>query len=145
MPRSLQVTMTSSPSPQDLVVLRQRLNQFSALITPPTLGPAAAEQLRADLALLNHLSDYQTLGICADDLEQARGAMAQYLALLGVDTKLALPDQAGAVYLKFNTLKGTWYLDGYNGQSRGVLITFHGSDPEAMPVTGTYGPFPFQL
>jgi hypothetical protein len=36
MPRSLQVTMTSPPSPQDLVVLRQRLNQFSALITPPS-------------------------------------------------------------------------------------------------------------
>ena len=143
MPISLH--MTSPPSPQDLMALRQRLNQFSALITPPALSSAAAEQLRADLNLLNHLSDYQTLGICADDLEQAHSAMAQYLALLGVNAKLALPDQAGAVYLKFNTLKGTWYLDGYNGQSRGVIITFHGSDPEAMTVIGTYGPFPVQL
>jgi hypothetical protein len=137
--------MTSLPSPQDLVALRQRLNQFSALTTPPPLSSAAAEQLRADLGLLNHLSDYQTLGICADDLEQARRAMAQYLGLLGMSANLTLPDQAGAVYLKFNTLKGTWYLDSYSGQSRGVIITFHGFDPEAMAVTGTYGPFPFQL
>jgi len=137
--------MTSPSTPQDLVALRQRLNQFSALTTPPPLSSAAAKQLRADLGLLNRLSDYQTLGICADDLEQARHAMAQYLGLLGVNANLTLPDQAGSVYLKFNTLKGTWYLDGYSGQSRGVIITFHGSDPEAMAVSGTYGPFPFQL
>ncbi|MBU6229766.1 MAG: DUF1824 family protein [Cyanobacteria bacterium REEB459] len=137
--------MTFLPGPQDLVALRQRLNQFSALTTPPPLSSESVQQLRADLGLLNRLSDYQTLGICADDLEQARRAIAQYLGLLGVNATLTLPEQAGAVYLKFNTLKGTWYLDGYSGQSRGVIITFHGSDPEAMAVIGTYGPFPFQL
>ncbi len=140
-----QVTMTLPCSPQDLVDLRQRLKQFSALTTPPSLSPEDAEQVRADLRLLNHLSDYQTLGICADHLGQARGAMEQFLAALGVSPDLTLPAQTGSVYLKFNTLKGTWYLDSYTGQSRGVIITFHSSDAEVMVVSGTYGPFPFQL
>lgn len=140
-----QVTMTFPRRPQDLANLRQRLKPFSALTTPPLLSPEAAEQVRADLRWLNHLSDYQTLGICADHVEQARCAMQQFLVALGVSTKLTLPAQTGSVYLKFNTLRESWHLDSYTGQSRGVIITFHSSDPEVMVVSGTYGPFPFDL
>ena len=54
-------------------------------------------------------------------------------------------ERPGAVYLKFNTLKGAWYLDDYVGPNRGVLISFHASEPDYDLVNGTYGPFPLDL
>lgn len=129
----------------DLAATRQRLNQFSCLTTPAELSGAEADQVRADLRLCNELSDYQTLGICADTLQAGKQAMESFLTALGITVDLALPERTGAVYLKFNTLKGAWYLDDYSGPSRGVLITFHTSEPETMELGGTYGPFPFAL
>ena len=41
--------------------------------------------------------------------------------------------------------KGAWYLDDYVGTARGVLISFHASEPEVDVINGTYGPFPFDL
>jgi hypothetical protein len=103
------------------------------------------EQIRTDIHDFNNWSEYQTLGICASTLEEGRKAMESFLAALGVMVSLDLPTRSGPVYLKFNTLKGAWYLDDYSGPSRGVLITFHSSDPETTAVAGTYGPFPFDL
>lgn len=137
--------MSSPPTADELTALRQRLNRFSCLKTPPTLTPSEATQVQADLQQCNDLSDYQTLGICADSVAQGTAALTAFLAALGVTVTLDLPPRDGPVYLKFNTLKGAWYLDDYSGPSRGVLVTFHTSEPEAEPLAGTYGPFPFDL
>lgn len=139
--------MTTSPFPAAAAIaaIRQRLGEFSCLTTPPTLSDAEAAQVRADLSDFNDWSDYQTLGICADTLAEGQQALELFLKALGVTVSLDLPAREGAVYLKFNTLKGAWYLDDYSGQSRGVLITFHTSDPEVTELSGTYGPFPFDL
>lgn len=137
--------VSSNPTAADMATIRKRLNQFSCLTTPPDLSTAEVEQVRQDLASFNDLSDYQTLGICAGSLAAAKTAMETFLAALGITVTLDLPDREGAVYLKFNTLKGAWYLDDYSGQSRGVLITFHSSEPEYKELVGTYGPFPFGL
>lgn len=139
--------MTTSPFPTAAAIaaIRQRLSQFSCLTMPPTLSDAEAAQVRADLSDFNDWSDYQTLGICADSLAEGQQALESFLKALGVSVSLDLPAREGAVYLKFNTLKGAWYLDDYSGPSRGVLITFHTSDPEVTELSGTYGPFPFDL
>lgn len=137
--------VSTNPTTADLTTRRQRLNQFSCLATPPDLSPADQDQVRQDIAIFNDLSDYQTLGICADSLAIAKTAMEAFLAALGVTVSLDLPARDGAVYLKFNTLKGAWYLDDYSGPSRGVLITFHTSEPDLQELAGTYGPFPFGL
>ncbi|MGG6240721.1 DUF1824 family protein [Nodosilinea sp. AN01ver1] len=139
--------MTTSPFPAAaaIMAIRQRLNRFSCLTTPPALSDAEAAQVRADLSHFNEWSDYQTLGICANTLAEGQRALEAFLLALGVAVNLDLPARDGAVYLKFNTLKGAWYLDDYSGLSRGVLITFHTSDPEVAEVAGTYGPFPFDL
>ena len=139
--------MTTSPSPSTAAIaaIRQRLGQFSCLTTPPALNNAEADQVRADLSCFNDWSDYQTLGICADTLAEGQRALESFVKALGVSVSLDLPTRKGAVYLKFNTLKGAWYLDDYSGRSRGVLITFHTSDPEVTELSGTYGPFPFDL
>jgi hypothetical protein len=138
------MTSTSSGSP-DLVTIRKRLNRFSCLTSPPDLTPQDLEQVRADLQIFNDLSDYQTLGICAETVDIGKSAMESFLQALGVSVSLDLPTKAGPVFLKFNTLKGNWYLDDYTGDSRGVLITFHATEPEVAELIGTYGPFPFDL
>lgn len=135
----------SLPTAAEIAATRQRLSQFSRLATPPALEVAAVAQVRADILVFNDASDYQTLGICADTLEVAQRSLEKFLAALGVEVRLDLPPRQGAVYLKFNTLKGAWYLDDYSGPSRGVLITFHTSEPDLDVLAGTYGPFPFDL
>lgn len=107
-----------------------------------------AEQRRAtcaDLLWLNEMSEYQTLGICAESIAEAETALKRYVAALSQPINLDLPEQSGAVYLKFNTLKNAWYVDSYSGESRGVLVTYHTSEPELDEVNGTYGPFPLDL
>jgi len=133
------------PSPDTIAAARQRLSQFSRLATPPRLSAAEAAQVRDDIRSFNQWSDYQTLGICADTLGEGQQSLESFLAALGVSVSLDLPVRDGAIYLKFNTLKGAWYLDDYSGGSRGVLITFHTSEPELTELSGTYGPFPFDL
>lgn len=138
-------TSPSFPTAADIAAIRQRLNRFSCLTTPPTLNESETAQVRTDLDQFNDWSDYQTLGICTDSLAEGQQALEGFLRALGVSVSLDLPTRQGAVYLKFNTLKGAWYLDDYGGRSRGVLITFHTSDPELAEVSGTYGPFPLDL
>lgn len=135
-------TMTEIGTP-DIKTLRKQLNRFSCLDVPPALGDQEKADIRAALLLLNELSDYQTLGICADTLLQGKSAADAYVSALGNPVNLNLPEREGPVYVKFNTLKGAWYLDNYSGPSRGVLITYHSS--EVDEVNGTYGPFPLDL
>jgi hypothetical protein len=132
-------------SSDDIVLIRKRLNRFSCLQSAPELAQPEADQVKADLQCFNDLSDYQTLGVCADSLGAGKTALESFLKALGVSVNLDLPARDGPVYLKFNTLKGAWYLDDYSGNSRGVLVTFHTSEPEYEEVVGTYGPFPLAL
>ncbi|NMF83617.1 DUF1824 family protein [Nodosilinea sp. P-1105] len=133
------------PSQDQLSTIRQRLNRFSCLKTPAQLTPAEIDQVKADLQCFNEWSEYQTLGICADSLTEGKTAMESFLAALGVTVNLDLPERQGPIYLKFNTLKGAWYLDDYSGNSRGVLITFHTTEPDMAELVGTYGPLPLGL
>jgi Domain of unknown function (DUF1824) len=125
--------------------VRQQLIEISLLHRPVDLSDAQKQAVREALLWLNDMSEYQTLGICASDLASARAALKGYVAALSEPINVDIPEQAGAVFLKFNTLKNAWYLDGYSGDSRGVLVTYHTSEPELDNVNGTYGPFPLDL
>ncbi|MEO1295427.1 MAG: DUF1824 family protein [Cyanobacteria bacterium J06636_16] len=125
--------------------IRKRLARFSCLELPPALSAAEGAEVREALLLFNELSDYQTLGICADNLAVAQIATERYVTALSRPIKLELEAREGPVYIKFNTLNGSWYLDNYAGSSRGVLVSFHASEPEVDTVNGTYGPLPFNL
>lgn len=133
------------PSTPDLQAIRKQLARFSCLDVSPNLSEAEASAVRDALLLFNELSDYQTLGVCADDLPTAKAAVESYVAALSRPIQLKLDPKDGPVYIKFNTLKGNWYLDDYSGPSRGTLISFHASEPEVDAVNGTYGPFPLDL
>lgn len=129
----------------DYQALRQRLVPFSCLETPPELAEADKVAIREALQAFSEAADYETLGVCADTIAIAQSTIEVYVAALSRPVQLPLEDRSGPVYLKFNTLKGAWYLDSYPGASRGVLVTFHASEPEVDLVNATYGPFPFDL
>lgn len=133
------------PTPDNIKKVRQQLAQFSCLIVPPQLSQDQKQDLIDALLWFSNLADYETLGICTDTLAAGKAATESYVAKLARPINLELPDRSGAIYLKFNTLKGAWYLDDYSGPNRGVLVSFHSSEPEYDLVNGTYGPFPLDL
>lgn len=132
-----------------------------------TLTPAAAEKIlnafictnnksldsveekttiRQAIILLSNLSDYQILGICADNLEQGFLAAESYLKALGYKVTLnraAFAPIDGAVYIKYNTLTGSYYADSYSGPYRGVLVSCQSTTPGG--INGTYGHLPLDL
>lgn len=139
------VSPSEDPTPEDIRPIRQQLAQFSRLQVPPQLAPDQQQSLREALLWFSNLAEYETLGICADDLATAKATTEAYVAQFSRAVTLDLPHRDGAVYVKFNTLKGAWYLDDYVGPSRGVLVSFHTSEPELDLINGTYGPFPLDL
>lgn len=128
-----------------LKTIRQFLIQLSLQAQPADLTETQRQTIREALLWLNENSEYQTLGICADSLTEAEAALKSYVKAMSQPIQVDIPAQAGAVFLKFNTLKNAWYVDGYSGDSRGVLLTYHTSEPEEDEVNGTYGPFPLDL
>ena len=139
----------SDLSPADLIVkikeIRKQLVEVSLTHTPAKLSEAQQQSVRDALLWLNDNSEYQTLGICADSLTEAESALKSYVAALSQPINVDIPSRDGAVFLKFNTLKNAWYIDNYTGDSRGVLVTYHTSEPELDDINGTYGPFPMDL
>lgn len=137
------------PMPVELAAklksVRQHLIEVTLLHKPAALSAAQRQSVREALLWLNENSEYQTLGICADSVEAAEAALKGYISALSEPVNLDIPAQAGVVFLKFNTLKNAWYLDSYSGDSRGVLVTYHTSEPAWDDVNGTYGPFPLDL
>ena len=141
--------MSAEPSATEvaakLKAIRKQLIEISLIHTPAELSDEQKQTIREHLLWLNEQSEYQTLGICASTLSEAEAALKSYVGALSQPIQVDIPPQDGAVFLKFNTLKNAWYLDGYTGDSRGVLVTYHTSEPEMDEVNGTYGPFPLEL
>ena len=141
--------MSSDLSPAEtrskLKAIRKQLIEVSLTHTPAELADEQKQTVKTALLWLNEQSEYQTLGICADSLSEAEAALKGYVAALSQPIQVDIPAQDGAVFLKFNTLKNAWYVDGYSGESRGVLVTYHTSEPALDDVNGTYGPFPLDL
>lgn len=146
MTTELATALTLSSPTEKLKAVRKALIRLSLAQTPTELSDAEKQSVRGALLWLNEVSEYQTLGICADSLASAETALKGYVAALSAPINVDLPtEQTGAVFLKFNTLKNAWYLDGYSGESRGVLVTYHTTEEEMDDVNGTYGPFPLDL
>ena len=131
--------------PEKIKAVRQQLAQFSCLHVPPQLAPAERQSIREALLWFSELADYETIGVCAASLEEGKQALEQYVEVFARPIDLELPAHEGAIFLKFNTAKGAWYLDDYTGASRGVLVSYHASEPDMDGVVGTYGPFPLDL
>lgn len=144
-PSGLEAALSLEPATAKLKAVRKQLINLSLQQTPESLSSTQKQSVRSALLWLNDISDYQTLGICADSVSTAELALKSYVAALSQPINVDLPTAPGAVFLKFNTLKNAWYLDSYSGNSRGVLVTYHTSEADMDDVNGTYGPFPLDL
>jgi hypothetical protein len=110
--------------------------------------PASAEeksQLREALISITDLCESEILGICADSLDQGYQSLKSYLQGMGYQNPQTNPgplDTGGAVYLKYNIQKDSFYIDAYTGSYRGVLVACQSDNEELQ---GTYGHFPLDL
>ncbi|PSF36022.1 DUF1824 domain-containing protein [Aphanothece hegewaldii CCALA 016] len=121
------------------------LKEYSYIQVQTVEKEADQELLRQALLLVTSLTEYETLGVCADHVEQGFTALVNYLKALGYEIKLErdqLEEKQGAVYIKFNSQKMSYYIDSYTGSYRGVLISCQG---ENDTLVGTYGHFPLDL
>ncbi len=102
--------------------------------------------LRQALLLIIKESEWENLGICADNPQQGLSAVKSYLSTFGYKDSFAedIPEHLAGepVYIKFNTQKMSFYIDAYSGEYRGVLVAIQSEDDR---VVGTYGYFPLDL
>jgi hypothetical protein len=95
--------------------------------TEPKLPESIEEKLSLRSAILTvaDASDYQILGICADNLRQGLMALTSYRQALGYTESVELPTEEinDPIYLKFNPQNNRCYLDRYVGSHRGVLVS----------------------
>lgn len=103
------------------------------------------EDLRQVIVWICGQSETENFGICADDQASAENALGQYLQALDYGKAIAMePGKAieGPVYLKCQSQSLRFYLDSYDGDYRGVLIS---CQAEEDALAGTYGYFPLDL
>ena len=106
-------------------------------------SPQKLKQLRKALLLVAQESEWENIGICADNLTRGLEALESYLKALGYSyDSQQHPESAEPVYIKFNTRKMNYYVNSYTGNSRGVLVAMQGSEEAVL---GTYGYFPLNL
>jgi Domain of unknown function (DUF1824) len=99
--------------------------------------------IRDAIAIVAELSDYQILGICADDAESAVQAMKDYMTALGYERVPEVNSVAGTVYLKFNPKSGRSQMEPYVGKHRGVLVSCQSAYDDG--VNETFGHLPLGL
>jgi hypothetical protein len=125
---------------------QQILKDFTCLDMQSVASPLEKQKLRDAILLVASLSDYQMLGVCATSTAEGFLALETYLKALGYQPVFdpnTVSSFAGSVYIKFNTLKGSYYVDGYPGTYRGVLVSCQSSQEGG--VSGTYGHLPIDL
>ena len=115
------------------------------------LGAAASveqrSRIRESLQILTKAADYHTIGMCADDRTIGLTALHSYAKYFGYDITAdlvtALPTISGAVYLKFNPRSNRLYIDTYQGDYRGGLVSFQSDLADGY--NGTHGHFPLDI
>lgn len=121
------------------------LKDYSRLQVRIPQNDQEREELRRAIVWICDQSEAENLGICAEDQSTAEKTLGEYLRALDYGKAIATePEKSieGPVYLKCNTQSLRFYLDGYEGDYRGVLIACQTED-EAL--AGTYGYFPLDL
>ncbi|MBD2054906.1 DUF1824 family protein [Oculatella sp. FACHB-28] len=121
----------------------QILKPFDCLRRDDALSRANKPRIREALLTVVQLSDYQILGICADNLTEGQQALKAYSAALGYAPELKGGAIADAVYIKFNPKSGLCYAEAYTGEHRGVLVSCQSAYESG--VNEMYGHLPLDL
>lgn len=100
-------------------------------------------RLRQALDLVVQYSEYQILGICAENAEEGLQALNEYAQALGYEPPGDLDLIEGSVYIKFNPHIGLRYMSAYEGKERGVLVSCQ--SPSSDGINEMYGHLPIDL
>jgi len=121
------------------------LKQYSCTLVKIPGSEAEKKELQTAVIDVVNASEWENLGICADNSESGCKILTSYLKALGypVEFDRALIKASNSpVYIKYNTQKLSHHLDSYDGDYRGVLIS---CQTENDAIAGTYGYFPADL
>ena len=121
------------------------LRAYSCTQIKTPSSQAEKEQLQQAVILIVSLSEWENLGVCADNAKVGFATLASYLKALGYEADFdstSIPASEDPVYIKFSTQKMSHFLDSYSGEYRGILISCQAED-EA--IAGTYGHLPLDL
>jgi hypothetical protein len=128
----------------DLKTAISILKEYSCIQLKTVNSESEKTRLIEALSTVIEASDSENIGICADSSQQGFAVLSSYLKALGYDDHFQFNDPQinQPIYLKFNSQKMSNFLDNYQGDYRGVLISCQSEDDN---ITGTYGYFPLDL
>ncbi|MEB3295704.1 MAG: DUF1824 family protein [Synechococcales bacterium] len=131
------MTLTDRPAALTL------LQKFICIenLTPEAIPDYAT--IQTALAVVAEASDYQILGICADNWQQGQLALYSYLTALDYDDRPEIPPVSGSLYIKYNPRLRSCHAEPYDGQHRGVLVACISAYDEG--VNETFGHLPLDL
>jgi hypothetical protein len=130
----------------ELTQARKLLDQYSCTEQKFVNSQQEKEQLQTALQEITKESEWENLGICAENTEDAITALKSYLTALGYDINRVNFEEASQlntpVYIKFSTKQMGFYQDNYTGDYRGVLVSCQAEDDL---IAGVYGHLPLDL
>ncbi|AFZ45888.1 protein of unknown function DUF1824 [Halothece sp. PCC 7418] len=130
----------------ELTQARKLLDQYSCTEQKTVKTEQEKQDLQTALKQITQESEWENLGICADNTEQAITALKTYLTALGYDINQIDFNQVASVgspvYIKFSTKQMGFYQDNYTGDYRGVLVSCQAEDDL---IAGVYGHLPLDL
>ncbi|MDR9402737.1 MAG: DUF1824 family protein [Halothece sp. Uz-M2-17] len=130
----------------ELTQARKLLDQYSCTEQKSVKTQQEKQNLQAAIKQMTQESEWENLGVCADNTQQAITALKEYLTAFGYDIKPINFEQVSAlessVYIKFSTKQMGFYQDNYTGDYRGVLVSCQAEDEL---IAGVYGHLPLDL
>ena len=144
-------TSGSSPEVRTAIELLQQFTIIDIAIDASTLGnsvknlPAqlSRESIYEALTLVLDGSEYQLIGICAENYAEGTLALQQYLAAFGYEIEPTFTDPGQPIYIKYNSKSEGCYSKPYDGDHRGVIISCQSSYED--DVNETFGHLPLDL
>lgn len=95
------------------------------------------------LTLVLDGSEYQLIGICAENYAEGALALQQYLAAFDYEIEPSFSDPGQPIYIKYNSKTEACYSKPYDGDHRGVIISCQSSYDD--DVNETFGHLPLDL
>lgn len=130
----------------ELTAARKLLDQYSCTEQKAVNSQQEKQQLQTAIKQIVQESEWENLGICANNTQQAMTALQEYLTALGYEIKDVNFEQVSPidtpVYIKFSTKQMGFYQDNYTGDYRGVLVSCQAEDDL---IAGVYGHLPLDL
>lgn len=127
----------------DLSTTIQYLRKFELIQGRVEVDPRVKPHLIDALKQVQAQSDYQIFGILADTYEEAIATLADFAIAFGYQIPENPASANPPIYLKYNPSSRLCYCNTYEGEHRGVLISFQSDFDDGL--NDMFGHFPLDL